>query len=39
MSIKETFSKSIALAVINEYDQDVVIQISTVLGDVEHVAG
>ena len=38
MSIRETFSNSIDLAVINEYDKDAAIQISTVLLHVYHVA-
>ena len=38
MSIGETFSSSISLAVIDEYDKGVVMQISTVLGHVYHVA-
>ena len=35
---KKTFSKSISLAVIDEYDKGAVMQISTVLGHVYHVA-
>ena len=38
MSIRETFSNSIYLAVIDEYDNGAVMQISTVLGHVYHVA-
>ena len=38
MSIRETFSNSISLAVIDEYDKGAVMQISTVLGHVYHVA-
>ena len=33
MWIKETFSDSISLAVVNEYDKGAVIQISQVLGN------
>ena len=38
MSIKETFSNSIDLAVLNESDQGSVMQLPTVLGHVYHVA-
>ena len=38
MSIRETFSNSIYLAVINAYDKRAVIQFSAVLGHVYHVA-
>ena len=38
MSIRETFSNSIDLAVINEYDKGAVTKISIVLGCVYHVA-
>ena len=38
MSRRETFSNSIALRVIDEYDNSVVMQITTVLGHVYHVA-
>ena len=38
MSIRETFSDSINLEVIDEYDQGDMMQISTVLGHVYHVA-
>ena len=38
MSIIETSSNSIDLAVINELDKAAVMQISTVLGHVHHVA-
>ena len=38
MSMRETFSNSIDLAVINEYDKGDMIQISTVLGHFDHVA-
>ena len=38
MSKTETFPNSNNLAVINEYDKDAVMEISTVLGDVYHVA-
>ena len=38
MSITETFSNSINLAVINESDKGAVMHISTVLGHVYHVA-
>ena len=38
MSIEETFSDSTELVVINEYGKGTVMQISTVLGDVYHVA-
>ena len=38
MSITEAISNSIDLAVINEYDKAAVMQISTVLGLVYHVA-
>ena len=38
MSIRETFSNSGDLAVINGYDKYAVVQISTVLGYVYHVA-
>ena len=38
MSITETFSKSINMVVINEFDKCAVMQISTVLGQVYHVA-
>ena len=37
MSITETISNSIDLAVINEYDKVAVMQISTLLGHVYHV--
>ena len=37
MSIRKTFSNSIDLSEMNEYDQDAVMQISTVLGHVCHV--
>ena len=37
-SIRETFSNSINLAVINKYDKGAVLPISTVLGRVYHVA-
>ena len=37
MSINETFSNSIDLAVINEYDKGAMMQISTVLWHVYHV--
>ena len=38
MSIRETFSNSVDLAVMNEYDKGAVMWISTVLGHVYHVA-
>ena len=38
MSIRETFSNLIDLAVINEYDKGAVMQISTVLRHVDHIA-
>ena len=38
MSIRETFSNSIDLEAINEYDKGAMMQISTVLGDVYDVA-
>ena len=38
MSIRETFSNSIDLSVVKEYDKSAVMQISTVLGHVYHVA-
>ena len=38
MSIIETFSNSVSLPVTNEYDKDAVMQISTVLGHVYHIA-
>ena len=38
MSIKETFSNSTALTLINEYDKGAVMHISTVVGHVYHVA-
>ena len=38
MSIRETFSNSIALAVINEHDKGAVMQISTVFGHIYHIA-
>ena len=37
MSIRETFSKLINLAVIIQYDQGAVMQISVVLGHVYHI--
>ena len=39
LSIKETFSNSISLEAIDEYDQGAVTKISTVLGHVYHFAG
>ena len=36
--LRETFFNSIDLAVINQYDEGAVMQISTVLGHVYHVA-
>ena len=36
--LRETFFNSIDLAVINQYDESAVMQISTVLGHVYHVA-
>ena len=38
MSIRETFSSSVALAVSNEFGQGAVMQISTVLQEVYYVA-
>ena len=38
MSIRETFTNSIAFAVINEYDKGALMQISTMLGHVNHIA-
>ena len=38
MSIRETFSNSIDLALINESDRGAVMQISTMLGHVYHIA-
>ena len=38
MLIRETFPNSIELAVINEYDKGTVMQISTVLVVIYHVA-
>ena len=38
MSITETFSNSINLAMINESDKGAVMQISTVLGHTYHIA-
>ena len=35
MSIKETFSNTILLPVISQYDKGAVMQISTMLGDVD----
>ena len=38
MSMRETFSNSIDLAVINEYDKGAVMQLSGLVRDVYHVA-
>ena len=38
MSIRETFSKSINMVVINEFDKCAAMQTSMVLGEVYHVA-
>ena len=38
VSIRETFSNSIALPVLNKYDKGALVQISTVFGPVYHVA-
>ena len=38
MSIRDPFSNSIVLVVINEYDKGAVMQISAVFGHVYHVA-
>ena len=38
MSITETFSKSINMVVINEFDKCAAMQTSMVLGEVYHVA-
>ena len=37
MSIRESFSNSIDLALINEYDKGAVMEISEVLGHVYHI--